>query len=483
MTVNKHPLKKKTEVQGMRRKAIAATLFFLLAIAAIAGIHLDRQAYEPPIHSQKERNRMVQQAKNISQGNVHIQQVDMFHLQHMTKMKLNNSPSIRMIHHTEQAKSHYYDNEVVVDFTTHPSKADLNRMAGDIDGKLKEKLDTVYIFQSNSQTADELIQYFNRKEEVEFAEPHYIYLQNEVNDTFYRNYQWNLPAIGTENGWSVTRGSEKVKIAVVDTGVDLDHPDLSGRLAEGYNVLERNGHPDDDNGHGTHVAGIIAAVTNNAEGVAGITWYNPIMPVKVMNKEGYGGSFDVAEGIRWAADHGADVINLSLGNYQPSQVLEEAIRYALEKDAVVVAAAGNDNTIQPNFPAAYPGVISVAAVDWQGRRAEFSNFGDHIDIAAPGIYIPSTYPDGQYASLSGTSMAAPHVSALAGLIRSVNPGLKNMEVTEIMMETTQKAGMDTPNIYYGNGIIDNTSALETAYKRTAPFGGEWLNRLFGGSSE
>ncbi|WP_144462746.1 S8 family peptidase [Siminovitchia fortis] len=459
----------------MRRKSVIITLFLIFGIAVIAGVNFNRPTGKVPNEEQASRNLQV---RNIQQENSHIQKIDMLHLNNHIKMKLNNSPSIKMIHHNEQDKSHYYDKEAVVNFKDPPSQADVDKMAREIDGKLIDKLDSVYIFKSNSQTTTELIQYFDQNNQVAFVEPHYIFLQNEVNDTLYRNYQWNLPAVGTERGWNFTRGSDDVTIAVVDTGVDLNHPDLSGRLAKGYNVLAKNDNPNDDNGHGTHVAGIIAAVTNNAEGVAGVTWYNPVMPVKVMNAEGIGGSFDVAEGIRWAADHGADIINLSLGNYQSSQVLEDAIRYALDKDIVVVAAAGNDNTSQPSFPAALPGVISVAAVDWEGKRAPFSNYGDHIDIAAPGVYIPSTFTDGQYASLSGTSMAAPHVSALAGLIRSVNPNMKNTEVVEMMTKTTQKAGTEVPDIYYGNGIIDNSEALQLTYKRTKPFGG-WFNRFNG----
>lgn len=465
----------------MQRKGIIITLFLLLGFTALASINFNRQADERPMHSKKEQSVRKLQVQNLQQENVHIQKVDMLHETNQTKIKLNNSPSIQLIHHNEQDKSHFYDNEVVVNFKDFPTTEGMNQILREIDGELKEQTGNIYIFRSNSKTTGELTEYFNQHEQVEFAEPHYIYLQNEVNDTFYQNYQWNLPAVGTEAGWNFSRGSEDIKIAVVDTGVDLNHPDLSNRLIEGYNVLEKNNKPLDDNGHGTHVAGIIAAVTNNAEGVAGITWYNPIMPVKVMNSEGFGGSFDVAEGIRWAVDNGADVINLSLGNYQPSLVMEEAINYALKKDVVVISAAGNDNTSQPSFPAAQPGVISVAAVDWEGRRAEFSNFGDHIDIAAPGVHIASTFMDGQYASLSGTSMAAPHVTALAGLIRSVNPRLKNTEVAKIMAQTTQKAGRGGYDIYYGNGIIDNTNALDLANRRTHPFENprDWLNRFFG----
>jgi subtilisin family serine protease len=183
-----------------------------------------------------------------------------------------------------------------------------------------------------------------------------------------------------------------------------------------------------------------------------------------MDAEGTGGSFYVAKGIRWAVDHGADVINLSLGNYQSCDILESAIDYALEKNVVVVSAAGNDNTSQRSYPAAYPGVLGVAAVDSDGKRANFSNFGDYVDVAAPGVEIPSTFSNGEYAALSGTSMAAPHVAALAGLIRSINPNLKNTEVTKIITSSAQGLNSNKKSPYFGNGIINNLEALQMAAK-------------------
>ncbi|HZG72114.1 MAG TPA: S8 family serine peptidase, partial [Chondromyces sp.] len=302
----------------MRRRFVIGISILVLSIAAFITMNDNRQAVEPPMYSDNEISVRQTQVRNLQQENIRIQQVDMIHANDQKKMKLNSDPSIKLIHHNKQDKSHYYDKEVIVDFKASPSKSEILQITRDIDGEIIEKLDTMYIFKSRSQTPAELIKYFQQNHNVAYAEPHYIYLQNEVNDTYYYHYQWNLPAIGTEAGWNFTRGSKDVKIAVIDTGVDLDHPDLSHRLTKGYNALADNNQPDDDNGHGTHVAGIIASETNNGEGVAGITWYNPIIPVKVLDSEGAGGSFNVAKGIVWAVDHGANVINLSLGNYQPS---------------------------------------------------------------------------------------------------------------------------------------------------------------------
>jgi thermitase len=447
----------------MRKNTIISILALVLTIAAFITIKPlwleDGRKHNQP-NNLTVRNLPIQTFQHNQFGK--MQKVDMLHANHEIIRKLNSNPSIKLIHHNKMDKSHYYDNEVIVNFKVIPNQETLNRFIRDIDGSVKESHETAFIFKSNSKTAAELERYFANNKTVEYAEPHYIILQNEVNDTYYQGYQWNLPAIGTEDGWNLSRGSKDVKIAVIDTGVDLDHPDLTRRLIKGYNALADSYNPDDDNGHGSHVAGIIASETNNGTGMAGITWYNPIIPVKVMGSDGTGGSFYVAKGIRWAVDHGANVINLSLGVYQSCELLEESIRYALEKDVVVVSAAGNDNTNQPSFPAAYPGVLGVAAVDWDGTRATFSNYGNYIDVAAPGVDIPSTFSNGRYAALSGTSMAAPHVAALAGLIRSVNPKLKNSDVVKIIKQSTQPTDEQGPNPYFGNGIIDNVKALQMA---------------------
>lgn len=398
------------------------------------------------------------------------------------KKKLNNQDSIGMIDHDSHVKSHYVQNEVTVKFKVYPTEEEMADIERDIEGKLIKQLHTICVFSSDHRTAKELVRFFEKSDNVIYAEPHYLYMQNEdppvtvPNDVLYPDHQWNLPMIEAESGWNRTKGNDDVTIAVLDTGVDLDHPDLALRLTDGYHALSEGDRPQDDNGHGTHVAGIIASHTNNREGIAGITWFGQIMPIKVMGAEGSGASFDIAKGIMWAADRGADVINLSLGNYEPSAVLEEAIQYAYSKNAVIIAAAGNDNTDQPSYPAAYPEVLGISAVDSAGERAEFSNYGDYVDVTAPGVEIASTYPGRQYAELSGTSMAAPHVAALAALVRSLHPDLTNEAVTDIIKRTAVDLGEPGVDIFYGNGLIDINSALEAAYKEKYPFGkvSQWL---------
>jgi thermitase len=377
--------------------------------------------------------------------------------------------------------SHYHDNDIVVKFRQPPTDSDLNRIKTDIGAKDIRKLGYTYVFTAERMNTDRLANYF-RAWNVEYAEPHFLYMSNETgaarptavqepNDSLYSKYQWNLPIIATESGWRLDRGSSKVIVGVVDTGVDLSHPDLQGHLLTGLNVVNGKKPPQDDVGHGTHVAGVISALVNNSEGVAGMTWYNPILPVKVLDETGAGNTYSVAQGIIWATDHGAKVINMSLGNYADANFLHDAIRYAFDKDVVLVAAGGNDNTDRPSYPAAYPEVMAVAATDSNLEKASFSNYGDYIDVAAPGVNIASTYKGNQYAALSGTSMASPHVTALAALIRSANPKLKNTEVMDIIRKSAVDLGDAGADPYYGSGEIDVAHALRMALPDIAGPGG------------
>ncbi|SDT37023.1 type VII secretion-associated serine protease mycosin [Paenibacillaceae bacterium GAS479] len=371
--------------------------------------------------------------------------------------------------------SHYHIHEVVVRFPTEPTKKQMEQIKRDIGASSENHMRNVYVFRSRSLETDKMKAYFRKKWNPTYVEPHYLYLTNESpnnapidvtpivpNDRLYSDYQWNLPSIETELGWNLSKGSEAVKVAVLDTGVQQDHPDLVGKLTKGMNIVTSGKAPVDDVGHGTHVAGIIAASVNNGEGIAGLTWYNKIMPVKVLDNSGAGSTYSVAQGLIWAVDNGAKVINMSLGNYAQSDFLHDAIKYAFERDVVLVAASGNDNSAQPGYPAAYPEVFAVGSTDSRGEKSSFSNYGDYIDVAAPGDSIASTYLEGQYAALSGTSMASPHVSALAALIRSRNPALTNVEVYELMRSTARDLGVKGKDSYFGYGQIDIDKALQAA---------------------
>ncbi|MFC4778502.1 S8 family peptidase [Paenibacillus sp. GCM10023252] len=367
--------------------------------------------------------------------------------------------------------SHYHVKDVVVKFTQPLSKQDLNKIQYEIRAISTRQLRDHYIFRSQDMDARQLVDYFNEVWKPAYVEPHYLYMTNETaqeqqaivpNDLLYSEYQWNLPSIETEKGWSRSKGNEQVIVAVLDTGVQQNHPDLQGKLVKGLNIVDSNAEPEDDVGHGTHVAGIIGATVNNGEGVAGVSWYNKIMPIKVLDSSGAGSTYSVAQGIIWAVDNGAKVINMSLGNYAQAEFLHDAIKYAYERDVVLIAASGNDNTERPGYPAAYPEVFAVGATDAKSKRASFSNYGDYIDVAAPGASIASTYPGGQYAALSGTSMASPHVAALAALIRSANPKLTNAEVMDIMRNSAVDLGTPGKDNDFGYGLIDVDRALSAA---------------------
>lgn len=389
--------------------------------------------------------------------------------------------------------SHYHKNEVVVRFRIDPTDEQLQQIKREIGSRSVQKLGYTYVFQADGMTAKELMAYF-RKWDVRYAEPHFLYMTNDTipeaagrfrtyaafvpNDMLYARYQWNLPQIETAEGWEISQGSGDVVVGVVDTGVDLDHPDLQTHLVEGLNLVSPDRSPMDDVGHGTHVAGVISALVNNTEGVAGMSWHNPVMPIKALDYSGAGSTYTVAQGIIWATDHGAKVINLSLGNYADAEFLHDAIRYAFDRDVLLVAASGNDNTERPGFPAAYPEVFAVAATDSRQQRASFSNYGDYIDVAAPGVTIASTFPHNQYAALSGTSMASPHVAALAALIRSANPRLKNTDVMEIMRRTAIDLGPVGKDKYFGYGLIDVKQALIQARDagESLAMSSQWLDR-------
>jgi len=285
------------------------------------------------------------------------------------------------------------------------------------------------------------------------------------NDPDYAVKQYGPKIIGAEQAWGITHGSPDILVGVVDTGADFSHPDLAGKLVAGWDFVNNDNDPADDNGHGTHVSGIIAADTNNGIGVAGVGFDTRVLVVKSLNAHGSGYYSTIAQGITYAVDHGARIINLSLRGTVPSSVLQDAVNYAASKGVLVVAAAGNDGSSAPVYPASYPQVLAVAATDWNDQRWSISNFGDFVDLAAPGVGIYSTDwagGAGPYASRSGTSMAAPHVSAVAALVLAVNPNLSADGVRNILESTAQDLGDPGRDPYYGYGRVDAYRAVVAA---------------------
>ena len=308
---------------------------------------------------------------------------------------------------------------------------------------------------------------------VAFAEPNYILTaQLTPNDPIYQQQQWALPKIAADRAWDITTGTtgSPVTVAILDTGASPTHPDLAGRLVPGYDFVNSDADASDDNGHGTFTAGIVGASGNNGIGVAGVSWGARLMPVKILNDEGRGPVSAFSAGIRYAVDNGARVINVSAGVPFPtatveSRTMEEAVRYATGKGAIVVAASGNVGNDVVNYPAAYPEVIAVGASTQSDEVAPFSSYGPYVSVAAPGVGIVSSYyRDGDtYAQLSGTSAAAPFVAGTVALMLSLKPQeVTGKSVREILKATAVDIltpGFDPRS---GYGRLDTYHALVLA---------------------
>lgn len=234
------------------------------------------------------------------------------------------------------------------------------------------------------------------------------------NDPMY-DEQWALPHIQAETAWKEMGTLKPVTVAVIDTGVCMDHEDLVGRVLDnGYDFVDDDDDPEDVFGHGCSVAGIIAGNIDNGIGISGFAPNSSILPIRVLGSNGSGSMADVAKGIVYAADNGADIINLSLGSMIGSQVEKDAIDYAVGKGVLVIASAGNSGGALPGYPARYDNVVAVGAIDSNGQRSSFSNKGG--DIWAPGRDVLTIYKDNTYKALNGTSFSAPYVSAMAAVL-------------------------------------------------------------------
>ncbi|SDT79104.1 S8 family peptidase [Actinoplanes derwentensis] len=280
----------------------------------------------------------------------------------------------------------------------------------------------------------------------------------------YRSQQWDLTKMRVADAWQKSTGAG-VTVAVIDTGVDPTHPDLKGKVLNGYDAItNKAGASRDGNGHGTHVAGTIAAVTGNDVGVSAVAPDTRILPVKVLSDSGSGVMSDTAEGIVWAADNGAQVINMSLGSTSKVAAVSNAIAYARSKGVTVIAAAGNAR--QQGSPISYPGadagVIAVAATDSADKVASYSNAGGYVDVTAPGSAIISTYPAAlgkAYASMNGTSMASPHVAAAAALLKAYQPHLTPDQIELVLEKSAVDLGTKGFDNDHGYGRIDAAAAL------------------------
>ncbi len=319
---------------------------------------------------------------------------------------------------------------------------------------------------------------------VEYAEPDYIAHAIAVpNDPLFPQ-QWGLTKIQAPAAWDVVTGTQTVIIAAVDSGLDLTHPDLVNRLwvnpgeiaansldddnngyvddVRGWNFVHGSNNVADGNGHGTQVAGVAAAVANDGVGIAGVCWNCRLMPVKVMADSGVANYSDIALGVIYATNKGAHVINLSLGGYAYSNLLRDAVDYAVGKGAVVVGGAGNDNVATPFYPAAYENVLAVAATDDADHKVSFSNYGAWVDLSAPGATITTTFLGGDWGPADGTSLSTAFVSGLAALVRSRWPGWTPALVRNQLLQTAD--AIDALNPAYagklGAGRINAAAAMQ-----------------------
>jgi len=359
--------------------------------------------------------------------------------------------------------------------TVSPARSDLGRIY------------RVRVYLPPGESIDKALAAYRSRSDVEYAELNpIISICATPDDRLYAD-QWALAKIHAAEAWDTCRGSNEVIVAVLDTGVDYNHPDLQGNLwfneaerkgllgvddddngyvddMRGYNFAYGNNDPIDDHGHGTHCSGIIAAVGNNGTDIAGVCWTARIMPVKILGAAGDGTAADAVPAIYYAVANGADIISGSWGGAEPSNALRDAIAYAHQEGVIVVAAAGNTGSDSPYYPAAYPEVISVAATESNDHRWYLSNYGDWVDLAAPGrdiVSLTATLPGqaartGVTSRMSGTSMAAPHVSGACAILLAANPFLRSEELPQILATTADPI---PPGTCSSNGRLNVYNAL------------------------
>lgn len=375
------------------------------------------------------------------------------------------------------------DGAIVVDFKDGTTKAEFDAWEADwgVDLELNsvESSDEALTLAVGIDDVEGVLARIRQNPNVEAAEPLMeVRASFTPNDPKYAE-QWNLRMIDMPKAWERNHG-KGVVVAVLDTGIAYeDHddfkqvPDLKGvKFVKGFDFVNDDEHANDDHGHGTHVAGTIAQATNNKEGVAGVAFEATLMPVKVLNHFGGGTTADIADAIRFAADKGANVINMSLGGGGYSQVMASAVEYARKKGVTVVAAAGNGGRARVEYPAAYPGAVAVSAVGPDGVLAPYSSYGKELDIAAPGgdkrrgdqggilqnTIDPRNPSQSVYASYQGTSMATPHVAAVAAMLYAA--GAKGPdEVEKALYAGAKKVADQAWSEQYGHGLLNAEASL------------------------
>ena len=417
------------------------------------------------------------------------------------------SSSVNLSNEEKQVKNNnvstsYKENEIIIKYKSTVSiqsaksiekNNSLSKMS-----QMKNRRDIALYKIPKDKTVPQMVDKFKKQENVEWVEPNYIYKAMEVPDDPDYDKQWGHIQMNLELAWDVEKGSNSVKVAVVDTGIIPDHPDLKGNLSDkgvdfvgGANEEPVNDYNKTDNdptdetpyapndpslngSHGTHVAGIIGAVANNTEeGIVGVNWNVDILPVRVLGADGTGTTWDIAEGIYYAVDQGVDIINLSLGGSNGNEYYKEALEYAYNEGVIVFAASGNSGDSEIIYPAKYESTVAVGSINSNYKKSSFSNYGSKLDLVAPGginsygkgIYSTWGYYDSNndnaesdYTYKSGTSMATPYASGVAALL--IANGVTGVEnIKERMTSTAIDLGKKGKDNDYGYGLIDAYGAL------------------------
>lgn len=311
-----------------------------------------------------------------------------------------------------------------------------------------------------------LLRRMARSHEVKFIEKNYVFEPALLpNDPQYPS-QWHLPKINLPQAWDLVQGGPAATIAILDSGIDASHPDFAGKLLAGYNSYNNSSDTSDSYGHGTEVAGVAGALTNNALGVAGVAGGAPLLPVRITDASGRATAASIASGIAWAADHGARVVNLSFSGIAGNATIGASAEYAAKHGTLVVAAAGNCGCFDPTPENPY--VLSVSASDPADAVAYFSSSGPFVDLAAPGTDIVTTALFGQYASDSGTSLASPVVAGVAALMFAARPALTPAQVTALLEASAVGLGAGGSDPGLGHGRVDAYAAVSAAAAYIAP---------------
>lgn len=316
----------------------------------------------------------------------------------------------------------------------------------------------VRVVRVSAAAAAKVMAALSKHKDVEYVEPDAeAKAVATVNDPGFSS-QWHLATIQAPAAWDLQTGSEQLQVAVIDTGVNAAHPD-AGRVAGGYDFVNGDADATDDNGHGTAVAGCISPVTNNALGIAGLSWNSVVLPVKVLDASGSGSYSAIANGIIYAADWGARILNLSLGGTSNSTTLQNAVNYAWNKGCVIVAAAGNNGNSTAFYPAACNNVVAVSATRSNDTRPTWSNYGSYVDLSAPGENIWTLDNGTGYRYISGTSFSSPIVAGVLALMASTGPR-SNAELVELLLTNVDDIGTAGYDTYYGYGRVNAFRAVQ-----------------------